>query len=552
MDIGKQAYKYAVRNAFEHSGKADVGAVVGKLKALFPGIEARELAGIAKKHVEKANSLDGKKLEEEFHRFEKQGFELGAREGRVGLPELEWAEKEKVVTRFAPNPNGPLHLGSARAAVLSHEYARKYDGKFILRFDDTDPKVKKPIENAERFFLEDLEWLDCKVDERYFASDRLELYQKYMKKLILKQGAYVCTCDAEEWREKTKKGEACDCRSEDRGTQLEKFKKILSHKFKEGEAVLRIKTDLKHKDPSVRDWWIAKIVDSPQHPRVGKKVHVWPSYNFASGVDDHELGITLIIRGQEHQQNETKQRFLYDYFEWEYPHSIYTGRLQLEGAVLSTSKIRTEIEAGKYRGWDDPRLGTICAFRRRGFFPEALRKVILDLGIKGRDALIEWETIAAENRELVVEEAKKTGFAQRPLILIVEKAKKKNVLVDGKEFSLGEKLQSFTVERSDVEGKEGKEVRLREAYNVRIKRTGKLKAFAEFTCEKPVAREIIPWFLEGVQVKIMMPNGRKIEGLADESILSLEKGEHCYLNRFGFAIVDSAEKEKTELWFTHA
>jgi len=551
MDIKEQAFKYAVKNAFGHKGKADTGAVVGKMKALFPGMEVKEFISTVKSEVARANRLGKKELESQFKKFEEAGFELGAREERTGLPELEWTEHENVVTRFAPNPNGPLHLGSARAAILSHEYARKYKGRFILRFDDTDPKVKKPIENAEQVFMEDMDWLGLKVDEHFFASDRLKLYHKLMKRLILKDGGYVCTCPPEEWREKTRKGEACPCREKDRGEHLEKFKKMLAHRFKEGQAVLRIKTDLKHKDPSIRDWWIAKIVDEPEHPRVKEKVFLWPSYNFASAVDDHELGVTLIIRGQEHQQNETKQLFLYKYFEWKYPHSIYTGRLQLKGTELSTSKIREGIEQGKYNGWNDPRLGTIKALRKRGFSPNAIKKTILDLGTKGRDALIEWQTLEAENRELIAEECPKIGFAKEPVILIVEFAKKKKTVIDGEEFFLEEKLQSFIVEKSDIEGMEGKEIRLREAYNVKVKKSGELKAFAEFLSEEPPAEPIIPWFLEGADIEIVMPDGSKKRSMAENKILSLKPGERCYLNRFGFAIVDSVKDGKPELWFTH-
>ncbi len=551
MDVRKQAFKYAVRNAFEHNGKADLGAVIGKVKALFPERKASDLIGVIKEEVERANSLSAELLEKEFKRFEEEGFELGAREERKGLPELGWAKDESVVTRFAPNPNGPLHLGSARAAILSHEYARKYNGRFILRFDDTDPKVKKPIENAEEVFMGDLDWLGLKVDEVFFASDRLEIYHKLMKRLILKEGAYVCTCKPEEWREKIKRKEACKCRNEDRGTQLEKFKKMLTHQFKEGEAVLRIKTDLNHKDPSVRDWWIAKIVDKPEHPRVKEKIFVWPSYNFASAVDDHELGVTLIIRGQEHQQNETKQKYLYKYLEWEYPHSIYIGRLQLEGTVLSTSKISLGIESGKYSGWDDPRLGTIKALKRRGFAPQVIKKVILDLGIKARDALVEWKTLEAENREAIAEDCKKIGFAKEPVILIVENSKKKKTVIDGEEFFIEENLQKFFVERSDIAGMEGKELRLREAYNIKVKKVGELRAFAEFTREEPAIEPIIPWFIEGKEISIVMQDGKKIRSMADKKILSLKEGEHCYLNRFGFAIVDSIKDNEMELWFTH-
>src|SRR3989344_6387309 len=344
MEIEKTAYRYAIKNAFLHGGKADIAAVIGKVVALHKDVELRKALPSIQAMVKKVNSMPLDEIAEEYKKFE-GSYELKPPEKKEGLPDLEWAEKEGVITRFAPNPNGPFHLGSARAAILSHEYARKYGGKFLLRFDDTDPKVKKPIQNAKVIFLEDLEWLGCSVDEIYFASDRLETYYAFMRKVIEDEKAYVCTCEVEKWRSLTRQKKACPCRKKKPEKQMQLFEKMLSNELKEGNAVLRLKTDLNHADPSVRDWWIAKIVDKPEHPNTnaaGK--HVWPSYNFASAIDDHEFGVTLIIRGQEHEQNQTRQEFLYNYFGWKYPHSIHFGRVSFEGAVLSTSMIRKELK----------------------------------------------------------------------------------------------------------------------------------------------------------------------------------------------------------------
>lgn len=550
MDIKKIAYKYAIKNAFLHKGKADVGAVIGKVIALKKeetGFDLKKAMPVIQEAVKEVNAMGFSEIEKEFREFEKEGYELKIREKKEGLPELEWAKKEKVITRFAPNPNGPFHLGNARAAVLSYLFAEKYKGKFILRFDDTDPKVKKPIENAEAIFREDLEWLGCKIDKIVFASDRLELYYEYMKKLIEKGHAYVCTCDVEKWRALIKKKKGCKCRENKPERVAELFEKMLSHRFKEGEAVLRLKTDLQHKDPSVRDWWMAKVVDKPEHPRVGDKYIVWPSYNFASAIDDHELGITLIIRGQEHEQNKTKQEFIYNYFGWKYPHCFHTGRLSLEGAIISKSKIKEGIEKGIYFGWDDPRLGTIKALRRRGFKAEALVKVLVNVGVKSNDATIQWNTIAAENRALLEKEAEPITFIQEPVYLTADLTPQKEV--DGHMLKAG--VQRFIVEKKEIEKYGvGKVVRLRNAYNVRIKEMSELEVFAEYVGDVKL-KEIVPWVLQGVDISIMMPNGCEIHGIADEKILEKKKGEYCWFDRFGFVIVDYIEGETIKCWFTH-
>ncbi|MEM0359826.1 MAG: glutamate--tRNA ligase [Candidatus Diapherotrites archaeon] len=550
MGLEEQAYKYAVKNAFLHGGKADAGAVAGKLKALNPEKEMKELALAAQKAVATVNALPKAELESDYKKFEAEGYELKPKEKTEGLAELAWAEKGKVITRFAPNPNGPIHLGSSRAAILSHEYARKYEGKFILRFDDTDPKVKKPMEDAETVFREDLEWLGCKIDKLFFASDRLQIYEAYMEKLLKKGHAYVCTCRPEEWREKIKNEKACPCRDLPPTEQMERFEKMRSHKFKEGQAVLRIKTSLSHKDPSVRDWWAAKIVDRPIHPRASETQHVWPSYNFASAIDDHEMGTTLIIRGQEHAQNETKQMFLYNYFGWEYPHTFYTGRVMLEGAVLSTSKIKEGIEKGEFIGWSDPRLGTIASLRRRGFHPEAIRKIIISIGTKPNDTTITWDQLAAENREIIKDEAEKIKVLEKPFKLVVEYAPEKKIKSEFGDVVLHEGLQDFFVEKSAVEKSAGTTIRLREAYNVKIKKVSELQAIGEYAGEQKI-EPIVPWISEGIEIHVILPTGKKITKIADTRIMSKNIGDRVYLDKIGYCRIDRKEEKKVVAWFTH-
>lgn len=550
MDLKEQAYKYAVKNAYLHKGSADPGAVVGKLKALNPEKEIKELFKEAGKQVEKVNSLNKKELEAEYEKFKEKGFELKPQEKEAGLEELAWAEDGEVITRFAPNPNGPLHLGSARAAILSHDFARKYNGKFYLRFDDTDPKIKKPIENAEQVFTNDLNWLGCSVDKVFFASDRLNIYENYMEKLIEQEHAYICTCPPEEWRKKIKKEKACECRNLTPKKQMERFKKMQNHKFKEGDAVLRIKSSISHRDPSVRDWWIAKVVDKPEHSRVSSDQHLWPSYNFASAIDDHELGVTLIIRGQEHQQNETKQLFLYNYFGWEYPHTIYTGRVMLEKAVLSTSKIRKGIKEGKYIGWSDPRLGTIAALRRRGFQPEAIHQTIMEIGTKPNDTTVEWDYLAAANRELVKDKVEKISALSEPFKLVVENAPPKTIRTKAGKIELNEGLQAFFVEKSALNRTVGMVLRLRKAYNVKIKKVSELYALAEFV-EGEKTEPIIPWISEEVEMHIILPNGKRSRKIVDRRVMDKRPGEIIYVDRIGYCRVDRKEAEKIYVWFAH-
>jgi glutamyl-tRNA synthetase len=547
-EIKETAFRYGIKNAFLHEGKAEISAIVGKLKALDKDLNVKEIMPEVIEIIKEINSMPFAEIEKKFHEFE-NSYELKVQEKKEGLPELEWAEKEKVVTRYAPNPNGPFHLGNARAAIISNEYAEKYKGKFILRFDDTDPKIKKPIENAEQVFLKDLNWLGINPKEIFFASDRIEIYYEYMKKIIELEKAYVCTCDSEEWKKLITEKKACPCRELNKKEQLKRFEKMLSHEFKEGQAVLRIKTDLNHKDPSIRDWWAAKIVDWPNHPKVKQKFIVWPSYNFASAIDDQLLGVTLIIRGQEHEQNMTKQKYLYEYFNWKYPHAVHFGRIKLGEMVLSTSKIAKGIEEGIYSGWDDPRLGTIQALRKRGFQPKALIQTIMDLGTNTNDATIELNKLIDLNKKLIEPKTKRVTFIENPVELEVNYCKEKEIEKYNQTYLL-KPLEKFLVEKNDlIKVKKGELFRLRNALNARLIEFNELWAISEFVGFPEINKMLVSWILEPTDAEILMDDNSKKIGLIDS--IELKEGDYLNLHLFGYCKVNKIEGNKAELSFIH-
>ena len=548
--IMQDAYRYAVKNAFEHGGKADLGALIGKLKALYRDEDVKALVPAASEAIKKVNAMAMQDIEKEFGAFEAEGYELKAKQGREGLPVLDWAEGgEPVVTRYAPNPNGPPHLGNARAAYLSFAYAKKYSGKFILRFEDTDPKVKKPMESPEQEFRTDLEWFGIKIDEVYFASDRLQLYYDYMRRLIAMGKAYVCTCKSEDWKKSIDHSNPCPCRERGNDGQLADFEKMVSHEFKEGEAVLRIKTDLRHPDPSVRDWWVARIVDRPEHPRASGKDFVWPSFMFESAVDDHEMGVTLILRGQEHSQNTTKQQFLYDYFGWGYPHAVHFGRLSLGGMVLSTSKIKAGIAAGGDEGGDDIRLGTLRALRRRGFQPAALQKILVDSGLTASDANISMPKLAAYNREIIQERSARTTYLMDPVKIDVPSHEEVKVEKDGKMIALPRGMHEFYVSGEEIRSVPQQVFRLRNAYNVRLDLKEGFSLQGKFAGTGMEGKKVVSWIFEMMDLELVLPDGRRELGAIEA--MELVKGQHLYLEKKGFCIIDSAEGKRPVAYFTH-
>ncbi len=394
--IAEAAKKFALKNAFDY-GKAQVGTVLNKIFSEVP--KAKEigfpvLKGIVDKAVKEANSLSREAIESEIGKYT-----FPEHEQREGLPELAWAgEGTSVNTRFAPNPSGYLTIGHSKVAILCDEYSKKYPGKFFVRFEDTDPKTKEPILEAYKLIVEDLEWLGCNIAKVFKQSERLEIYYRYAQKLIESGHAYVCTCSKEEMQNNRREGIGCACRDSSIQDNLDKWEKM-GTSFKEGEAVARLKTDMQHPNPSVRDWIMFRIIDK-SHPLTGSRYRVWPLYNFAAAIDDHEMDINLVIRGKEHEINSVKQAYLYGALGWKQPNTIEVGIIKASKDFAHKSDIRKAISEGALSGWDDPRAPTVAGFRKRGILPMAIREYVIASGIGKNDSYLDIKKLEAINRDL--------------------------------------------------------------------------------------------------------------------------------------------------------
>ncbi|MBD3261822.1 MAG: glutamate--tRNA ligase, partial [Candidatus Altiarchaeales archaeon] len=332
-----------------------------------------------------------------------------------------------VVMRFAPNPNGPLTLGHARGVVVNNYLAKKYGGKLVLRFDDTDPAIKRPLPEAYGWISQDMEWLDAKPDKVVVASERIELYYGYAEKLIKSNHAYVCMCEGGEFKRYKDAGKPCPHR--DRGAEENhaEWIKMVEGGFEEKQAVLRIKTDLNNPDPALRDWVAFRIIKTP-HPLAGDKYCVWPMLDFESAVEDHLQGVTHVIRGKDLQDSGKRQKYLYDYLGWTAPEIILWGRIRIEGlGKFSTSLMHKDILEGRYTGWDDPQLPTLRALRRRGYKPESVTRFMLDLGVSNNDVSVSMETLDTINRSRIDGEANRYYFIENPIKLTIGGAREKEV-----------------------------------------------------------------------------------------------------------------------------
>jgi glutamyl-tRNA synthetase len=567
--------KIALLNALQHEGKAQAKPVLGKLLAERPHLKTKikQVASMIEAVVQEVNNLSFEKqkkiVEERWPKaLVKEKVEVAKR-----LPPLPNVKKyERIVTRFSPNPDCALHLGSARAIILCYEYAKMYHGLFYLRFEDTDPRLKKSALPFYDFIREDLTWLGCKWDRELIQSDRLSIYYEHAEKLLKKGHAYVCTCLREEFRGKVTTRKPCPCRDLAPEDQLARWKRMLDGTYEEGRAVVRIKTDLNHSNPAVRDWPAFRIIDAEKHPhpRVGSKYMVWPLYNFACGIDDHLMGVTHIIRGKEHLTNQTRQEYMYQHFGWRYPEAIHYGRLKITGALLSKSKILQGFRNGLFKQWDDPRLATLAALRRRGITPEAIRRLIIDVGPKTADVMLSWENLYAHNRKIIDSTANRYFFVCNPRELRVKNVPRTfttqiRLHPDDPErgfrrFKIRpeEGEASFWISSDDLNilGK-GKTIRFMGLFNFRVESVEKQLIETVFHSEayeeaKKLNAPLIHWIPAdtGIPCEVVMPDASVAKGIADDTCKKLHSNEIVQFERFGFARIDSLDKKLTA-YFTH-
>ena len=362
------------------------------ISSLFnEGLKKEDVKKYSKEINEIVSEVNSLSLEEQKKEFEKFTDFVSEREIREGLAELPNVKKSGVIMRFAPSPSGPFHVGHAATACISFLYVEKYGGKFYVRIEDTNPENIDP--KAYGLIKKDSDWLFKKKAKIVIQSDNMEKYYKYVKKLLAKNAVYVCTCSQEEFRELVSKKKACPCRENTGKENKNRWEKMLDRNgYGEGEAVLRFKSDIEDKNPAMRDFPLARI-NLTKHPRQGKKYRVWPLMNLAVSVDDIEMKMTHIIRAKDHRDNSKRQEKIYKALglEKKFPWVGFLGRIKFKDLDLSSSKMREEIEKGKYKGWDDSRLPTLQSLKKQGYKPSAFWKFAERVGLSETDKVIDKE-----------------------------------------------------------------------------------------------------------------------------------------------------------------
>ena len=418
--IEEAAETNALLNAVKHDSEAQVGAIMGPLMGENPEFReyGDEIPGIIAPVVDRVNGMDSSERRERIAELaperldEIESEDEGEDHPLPDLPNVD--DYDSVRMRVAPNPNGPWHIGHARMAAVIGTYKERYDGEFVCRFDDTDPETKRPDLDAYDEILDAIGYLGFEPDDVVKASDRVETYYDYARDLIDEGGAYTCSCPQGEFSDLKNDGQACPHREKDVETVHEEFDAMVDGEYDSGEMVLRVRTDITHKNPALRDFVAFRMIDTP-HPREeATEYRCWPMLDFQSGIDDHLLGITHIIRGIDLQDSAKRQGFVYDYFGWEYPEVVHWGHVQVEeyDVSMSTSTIAELIEAGELDGWDDPRAPTIASLRRRGIRGEALVDAIVELGTSTSNVDLAMSSVYANNRELIDDDTDRAFFVR--------------------------------------------------------------------------------------------------------------------------------------------
>ena len=550
--------KLALQNAVFFKGKANPKAIVGKILGQYPEYRAKvtEITETINGIVEDVNAMGFDAQKAELEKADPSMLKKEKKERVYELPDLEDVEQGKTVMRIAPGPSGPLHIGHTRVSVLNDEYTKRYEGKLILRFEDTNPEKIDP--EAYDMIPEDLDWLGVKIHQKFIQSERFETYYDLTRKLIEQGHAYVCTCDPDKWRSMKEQKQACPCRDLPVNEQMERYDRMMEGGYEEGKAIAVVKTDIAHPNPAIRDFVALRIVDAP-HPRTGTKYRVYPMMNLSVAIDDHLMGMTHVIRGKDHLNNTERQRYVFDYFGWKQPVYHHYGLVNIPDTMLKTSLIKQSIKEGQYTGWDDVRTGTVRALERRGIRPEAIRRYWVESGIKSVDITFSWDNLYGMNRDVIDPVSDRYFFVQDPVRYDIEgidsitgnaplhpdhpERGSKEYVVDGPKTV-------FISEKDSKTFSQDRRIRLKDLCNLEYSMPARY-AGNDVSDMRKGGLKAVQWVgRKSIPCDVLMTDGTVASGLVEDSILK-EKADTVQFERFGFVRIEKKDPQKIVAVYTH-
>ena len=396
---------------------------------------------------------------------------------------------DEIHTRFPPEPNGYLHIGSAYAINISYGIAKKYNGKFNLRFDDTNPG-KEDHEYVDAI-MEDMKWMGFDYENRlFYGSDYSEKIYNYALYLIKKGKAYVCNLTPDEVREYrgtlTTPGKNSPYRDRNIEENLELFEKMKAGEFKEGEAVLRAKIDMASPNMNMRDPVIYRISYTP-HYKTGTQWCIYPMYDYAHPIQDYIESVSHSLCSNEFKDHRPLYEWVLNELDLKNPkpRQIEFGRMNLSGVVTSKRYLKMLVAGGEVDGWDDPRLPTLKGMRRRGYTREAILDFLREIGVAKAETIVDMAMLENALRQDLKAKVPAVMAVLDPIKVIITNLPERHLEYltienNGESEELGDREMPFTrelyIEREDFSENPPKkynrlvldgEVRLKGAYFIK-------------------------------------------------------------------------------------
>jgi len=551
--------KYALHNAIKYKGKANPNAVIGKVLAENPDLKEKAKE-ISKEIVNIIKDINKLSLETQEKMLQELAPELLEKRKEAKEKDifkfLDIREGQKVVTAFPPEPSKYPHIGHAKAIIVNYELAKHYNGKFYLRFEDTNPELAE--KDFYRIHLENYEWLGIKPDKIDYASDFMEEFYKYAEKMIKENHAYICSCSQETIKENRKNGIECNCRCNKIEDNLNKWSEMF--KSKTGKYVLRFKGQMNSSNTTLRDPVMFRIIDNP-HPRTKKKYRVWPNYDFENAIMDGIEGVTHRLRSKEFELRNELQRLMQKAAGFPETKIYEFARFNLEGVESSGRVIREKVKKKELIGWDDPSLTTIAALRRRGFLPEAIKNFVLSTGLTKTESVLTWDDLTAHNRRLLDSKCNRYFFVEAPKEIEIKNAPEQTAKLklhpEFKErgFRIFKTKDKFYVTEKDFkEFKNGKLYRLMDCLNFVKQKNKFIFDSLDYERFKENGDKIMHWLpvqRDLIKTEVLMPNKEIKKGFAEQLVKNLKVNDIIQFTRFGFCRLDKKEKNKLIFWYTH-
>ena len=553
MDLKKLILKHTLQNAVKFD-IPQIGAVIGKVLSEQPELKSdMQNVKLAVQNTIAEVSVMGK--EERMEKLQEIAPEMLEKKEKKKreLPELKNAVIGNVITRIPPEPSKYAHIGHAISFLINSTYAEKYRGKCIVRFEDTNPETCR--QEYVDAIMEDLEFLGIHPDEVINVSQHMGEFYLMAEQLITAGKAYTCLCPREKMQELRRSGKSCECRS--KRDAMHDWEDMLAGKYADGTIILRLIGDMENNNHVMRDPVLFRVSRVLHYLHKDKYI-VWPMYDFANATMDGINRITHILRSNEFGTMRTElQSYIKDLLSLPKQTVIEYGRFAITGATTKGREIRQMIEEGKVSGWDDPRLVTIKALRRRGFVKETFKEIMVKAGLSPAPTNLDWTMVEAINRKFLDASCNRYFFIHDPVEITIKNAPNLQLELNlhpdrkgGRKFSTA---NNFYIAAADYDKLENDGLyRLMDCMNFVKKDSSFVFDSKEVDKFKQHGKSTMHWLPvndELVEVHLLMNDGNTISGLAEPAVKNISVGDIVQFARFGFARLE--DKEKMNFVFSH-